>query len=597
MTEEVAANDPMVGRTIEGKYEIVRRIGEGGMGSVYEARHLLLDKKLAVKVLLPEVAGDPEVVQRFHNEARIAASLGHENVIEITDMGVLPSGSPFIVMEFLQGESLAHRLEENNRLSTSETVRILAPVLDALAVVHEAGVVHRDLKPDNVFLARRSGAEGARTVVKLLDFGISKLRCAETGNFHLTRTGTVLGTPYYMSPEQASGCKDLDQRADLYAVGVMLYEMLVGRRPFEGDTYNALLAAILTRDPPRPRELCPDIPEALEAIILRAMARDAAQRFPTASEFLHALAPFGPPGLVPRSSPSRLAPLPSRSAVGTPAARSVDREGDARPRRGGLLWIVTGGLVAAAAAVALLVLRPWDDGTTDSPGPSPAAESAAARPPVPPPSPDLPPATSAALPPPAPHEAPDAGTAATAGEAPDAATATTPPAAAPDAPADAGALPDEPDALPAPADAGGRPPQDARRPADRSAARPEAAPLEPGLPARPDPGIARSRFESVRADVRTCFGGATGRVSCSVEFSGETGRMTSANVTSQPPRPGLAPCVREALRRVQLPPFSSATASLQHVYEFASGGSAQADAGGTEVVRTVIENYDDPQHP
>ena len=146
----------MVGRTIEGKYEIVRRIGEGGMGSVYEVRHLLLGKKLAIKVLLPEVAGDPDVVRRFHNEARIAASLGHDNVIEITDMGVLPDGAPFLVMELLQGESLAHRLEEVGRLSAGDTVRILAPVLDALAVVHEAGVVHRDLKPDNGAAAPRA---------------------------------------------------------------------------------------------------------------------------------------------------------------------------------------------------------------------------------------------------------------------------------------------------------------------------------------------------------------------------------------------------------------------------------------------------------
>ncbi|MBI5488373.1 MAG: protein kinase [Deltaproteobacteria bacterium] len=598
MTEEGATNDPMVGRTIEGKYEIVRRIGEGGMGSVYEARHLLLGKKLAVKVLLPEVAGDPEVVQRFHNEARIAASLGHENVIEITDMGTLPSGSPFIVMELLQGESLAQRLEEVGRLPTSEAVRILAPVLDALAVVHEAGVVHRDLKPDNVFLARRSGAEGTRTVVKLLDFGISKLRCAETGNFHLTRTGTVLGTPYYMSPEQASGCKDLDQRADLYAVGVMLYEMLVGRRPFEGDTYNALLAAILTRDPPRPRALCPDIPEALEAVVLRAMSREAAQRFPTASDFLHALAPFGPAGVVPRSSPSRLAPLPSRSAVGTPAARSVEREGGAPPRRAGIAWAAAGLVVVAAGAAALFVLRPWEGGSTDSPTPPGLENPLAARAPAPAipgpsPVPALPPGPSpSALPATA-----DAG--AQGAPPPDAGVPPNPTvAAAPDASIEAVAPPDGPDGGPAPVDAERPPPpQDARRPVDRAAVRQDAAPVEPGLPAQPDAGIARSRFESARGDVRACFGAGAGRVSCSVEFSGETGRMTSANVTSQPARPGLATCVRDALRRVQLPPFSSAATTLQHVYDFAPAGAATSDAGGTEVIRTVIEEYDEPPHP
>jgi hypothetical protein len=593
MTESSAAQDPMVGTTIEGKYEILRRIGEGGMGSVYEVRHLLLGRKLAVKVLLPEVAGDPDVVRRFHNEARIAASLGHENVIEITDMGVLPTGAPFIVMEYLQGESLAHRLEESGRLAADEAVRILVPVLDALAVVHEAGVVHRDLKPDNVFLARRSGAGGtSKIVVKLLDFGISKLRAPEAGGFHLTRTGTVLGTPYYMSPEQASGAKDLDHRADLYAVGVMLYEMLVGRRPFEGDTYNALLAAILTRDPVPACEACPDIPRELDAVIRRAMARVPEQRYGSAAEFLQALAPFAPPDAQPRIAASRLPPLPAKSAVGTPAAREVPATG--WRRAGGTVAAWIGAVVLVAAGMAFLIFRmqlwPRDEAVAPAPPSVPALPVAEAPRPPPAPVPRLP------DPPPV-ATASDAGASSSADVAPEAATT----ALVATAPSDAGPVPSEPDAAeatPEPPDAQRRPAADARRTADRAVERPaqDASPL-PGQPARPDAAIARGRFEAVRNDVRGCFGAGAGRVTCTVDFSGGTGRMLTATVSSQPARPGVAPCVREVLRRVQMPPFAASSTTVVHVYELGGSASPSADAGTGEVIRTVIEEYDEPPRP
>ncbi|MBN1771388.1 MAG: serine/threonine protein kinase [Deltaproteobacteria bacterium] len=359
--------DSFVGTTIDGKYELVRIIGEGGMGVVYEARHKLIGRRLAIKALHPDAASEPAMVERFHNEARIAGSLGHENIIEIADIGQMPTGAPYIVMELLEGESLAHRVEVGGPMKIGDAAEILAQVLDALVAVHEAGVVHRDLKPDNVFLSTRTGATGrTRTVVKLLDFGISKLRTPDSDSLHLTRTGTVLGTPYYMAPEQAMGEKNLDRRVDIYAAGVILYELLTGKRPFEGDSYNALLGAIITKTPLPPRRHRPDIPEAIEEIILRAMHRDRDDRFQCALEFLQALEPFAPSASTelvrsrPRPSAARI------SVIGTPPAlRTFATEAGsivAPPlRRRTAFWAALGGAALAVAAVVFFALRGSDD--------------------------------------------------------------------------------------------------------------------------------------------------------------------------------------------------------------------------------------------
>ncbi len=348
--QAAATPKSLVGTTLEGRYEIVRLIGEGGMGVVYEARHTLIGRRLAVKVIHPEMAGDPDVVQRFHNEARIAAEIGHENIIDVTDMGLLPSGAPFIVMEYLDGESLAQRVLGGGPLPVKEAAEIAICVLDALAVVHEAGVVHRDLKPDNVFLAVRVGAGGReKSVVKLLDFGISKLRPRAAGQVRLTRTGSVMGTPVYMSPEQAAGRKDLDHRTDIYAVGAILYEVLTGRLPFPGETYNEVLAAVLTAELKPPRDLRPDLPPKLDAAICRALARDPNRRFPSALDMLKALKPFAPASVVSGMSRSRSGRSATQTAIGTPEAQPVAA---GRPRLGRRDRLV----IAVAAAVALLLV-------------------------------------------------------------------------------------------------------------------------------------------------------------------------------------------------------------------------------------------------
>lgn len=305
----------LVGKVMEGKYKIERVLGEGGMGVVYEANHNLIGRRLAVKVLHPDVSSMQDLVERFYNEARTAAAIGHEHIIEITDMGS-HDGSPFIVMEFLEGHALTDLMHERV-FSVNEAVAISLQVLDALNACHATGVIHRDLKPDNIHILNKSG----RQFVKILDFGISKLKTPEVQDMHLTRTGTVLGTPYYMAPEQAAGKKDQDHRIDIYAAGVILYEMLTGALPYTGDNYNALLAAILTEDAPPPRTYNPDIPVELENVILRATAKQPAQRYGNAIQFMEALKPFAPswigrPSKIPGLSQTQGGPPPAQ----TPAA-------------------------------------------------------------------------------------------------------------------------------------------------------------------------------------------------------------------------------------------------------------------------------------
>ncbi|MDW8363692.1 MAG: serine/threonine-protein kinase, partial [Myxococcales bacterium] len=256
---------------LAGKYRLVRLIGEGGMGSVWEAMHEVTGKRLAIKRMSAQLLGHGEAVERFVREARAASAITHPNVVEIFDVGV-HEGAPFMVMELLQGESLADVLRRGV-LDAISAVEVLTPVMLALAMAHERGIVHRDMKPDNIYLARR----GNRVVPKLLDFGISK-SLGQSQDHRLTRTGSVLGTPYYMAPEQAAGRRDIDHRVDVYALGAILYEALTGRVPFDADNYNALLIAILTKDVTPVSAFRPDLPPAISDVVARAMSRDVSLR-------------------------------------------------------------------------------------------------------------------------------------------------------------------------------------------------------------------------------------------------------------------------------------------------------------------------------
>jgi len=312
---------PLIGQVLGGKYRAIRVLGEGGMGSVYEAEHVALHRKVAVKVLHPQQAKKKASVQRFQNEAHVAGAIGHPNICEVYDMGELEDGSPFLVMELLQGETLAERIASEGALPFDDIIDVITQVLSGLVAAHEKGIIHRDIKPENVFLTLRAGLPA---MVKLLDFGISKVAGAEELN--LTRTGMVMGTPFYMSPEQARGDRNLDSRVDLYATGVMLYECLTGRRPFHASNYNALLMQILTTDPRPAREVRPAVPEGFEQVIGRAMQRDREKRYQTAAEFQRDVQQLRDPGAM------RRMPIPSERPP-DPVPLVTHRRREEPPRR------------------------------------------------------------------------------------------------------------------------------------------------------------------------------------------------------------------------------------------------------------------------
>jgi serine/threonine protein kinase len=265
----------LVGQVLADRYRLVRCIGEGGMGQVYEAQHVNINRRFAIKLLKPEIVSNPEAVARFRQEAWSASSIGHENIIEIDDFATLPNGSVYLAMEFLEGMSLAERMRTSERLSLDEMLDILIQTCRGLEAAHQKNIVHRDMKPENIFLVERN----ERLRAKILDFGIAKVSGAE-GSQNLTRTGTIFGTPFYMSPEQALG-KPLDLRTDIYSMGVIMYELFTGRVPFEAESFMGILTKHITTAPLPPRQFAPDreIPEAIEQIILRAMAKELEERY------------------------------------------------------------------------------------------------------------------------------------------------------------------------------------------------------------------------------------------------------------------------------------------------------------------------------
>jgi serine/threonine-protein kinase len=276
------------GDIIDGKYRIVRLLGEGGMGAVYEGENMRIHRRVAIKVLHAGVAATGEAVARFEREAQAAGRIGSEHIVEVLDLGNLPSGDRYMVMEFMDGDSLSARIRNRGRLTPSESYPILHQLLEALAAAHGAGIIHRDLKPDNVYLLKSRG--GKADFVKLLDFGISKFnQLSGDSGFSMTRTGAVMGTPYYMAPEQAKGSRELDHRVDLYAAGVILYEAVTGEVPFNADTFNELLFKIVLEAARPVEQVVPGIDPSFAAIVNKSMARDPAQRFQTAREFQQAL--------------------------------------------------------------------------------------------------------------------------------------------------------------------------------------------------------------------------------------------------------------------------------------------------------------------
>jgi tRNA A-37 threonylcarbamoyl transferase component Bud32 len=342
--------DALVGTVLDGKYRLDAVLGQGGMSAVYTATHLGIGSTVAIKVLAPERGRTRESLERFRREAQAAGTIGHANIAKVFDLGKTTDGIRYLVMEHVEGRSLAEIVAREKPLAPGRVVALCVQVLEALVAAHQRGIVHRDIKPENVMVT--VDADG-REVAKVLDFGISKIRGAGLSLQGLTQEGAILGTPMYMAPEQARGETDIDLRIDLYSVGVMMYVMLTGKPPHSARNYNALLVQIISEAPAPIRSINPAVDERLAAIVEKAMARERDERFPTASGFIEALqggvVVEQPRGSVPTDAPG---PWPRRR----------------------------GGLAAAALAVAALAAFAIWAGVAGWPGARRAQEPAVAAP-------------------------------------------------------------------------------------------------------------------------------------------------------------------------------------------------------------------------
>jgi serine/threonine protein kinase len=278
---EAAQNDPFLGRTLDGKYRIEQRIGRGGSGTVYRARHLLIHRTVAVKVLSLDLVSDDDALSRFRREAAMAGRLKHLNIVSVTDFGLTPDGVAYLVMDFIEGRSLRRILNAQGTLAPEKLVGWLKPICSAVHAAHRKGIIHRDLKPDNVMIEVVDGEE----IPRVLDFGIAKLMDAvAVGTDFTTETGSVMGTPHYMSPEQCEG-KPLDARSDIYSLGTLVYELLTGNVPFPGKVTTTVMMQQVTAAPRPIRDLRPDLPEAVELCVMRALSKNPAARHATALDF------------------------------------------------------------------------------------------------------------------------------------------------------------------------------------------------------------------------------------------------------------------------------------------------------------------------
>jgi len=373
---------------IAGKYRVLRLLGEGGMGQVFEAVNKNTERRVAIKTLHPRLAEDETVVQRFLREARAATLVRHPNVVDVLDLDIDPATrSPYLVQEFLVGTNLADALDARpeRRFGVDESLATIVPVMSALVAAHALGVVHRDLKPDNIFLVR----DGRGVVTpKLIDFGIAKVLEGQGDGLRMTQTGAVMGTPGYMSPEQAGGAADIDARTDIWSIGVVLYELLVGRLPFDAPNYNVLVAKILFEEPTPILQVDPTLRADVAAVVQRALTRDRAARFPSMQAMLDAtlacvtdegtratLAPEPPsPPPVPWASDAPASP----AAALVPTLASWTSSPSAPSRRSNTRWVAAATvLVAALAGSAWWFARPAPPSSSAAVLRAPVARAAA----------------------------------------------------------------------------------------------------------------------------------------------------------------------------------------------------------------------------
>jgi serine/threonine protein kinase len=285
VTESYGATGARVGKVVGGKYRVIRRLGEGGMGEVYEAQHTVIGRRFAIKFLHAYLAQNPETMIRFRHEAETAGGIEHENIGAALDFGTADDNTLYLVMEYLEGEDLSRLLVRHGPLPVARATYIIIQACRGLTEAHARGIVHRDLKPENIFICRRTDGSD---LVKVVDFGIAKLRTKVT----VTKSGVTMGTPCYMSLEQAKGAKEVDHRTDIYSLGVILYEILANARPFPGENYNEVLYNLFTSEPVPLDSLRPGLPAGLSEVIHRAMAREARDRFDSAAALAEALVPY-----------------------------------------------------------------------------------------------------------------------------------------------------------------------------------------------------------------------------------------------------------------------------------------------------------------
>jgi eukaryotic-like serine/threonine-protein kinase len=379
--------DIEAGAVLRGKYRVERVLGEGGMGRVVAAWDPDLERRVAVKILRPEVANKPEAVERFLREARAAAKIESDHVVRVIEVGSLDDGAPFMVMEHLEGHDLAEVPERRELPSPEQAVGWVLEACQAIRAAHALGIVHRDLKPANLFLAARPDGPPR---IKVLDFGISKVPSDETRP-SVTSTNSVMGSPLYMAPEQMLSTRDADARADVWALGVILYELCTGKVPFEGQSITALYVLATTRKPAAPRSLRPAIPEGLSAVILASLAPERDQRVQSVAALMDRLQPFAPAshaGIAAARTQVSGSVWPGasartdRSPSGTIAVSS-DRPAAAQVRRRWIAGLALAGLLGAGGIAALLVTRSGGPPRAAAPSAVPSA-TLAAQPEAPP---------------------------------------------------------------------------------------------------------------------------------------------------------------------------------------------------------------------
>ena len=364
----------LVGQLIGERYQVERRLGEGGMGEVYLARHILMGRPCALKVMNQALSRDPDAVSRFNREATNASRISHPNVCAVYDFGLTPDGLVYLAMEYVEGETLSALLEKAGPLPVQRAAALLGQCADGLRAAHELGIVHRDLKPDNIMVVTSRDRETA----KLVDFGIAKAAEGESGQ-RVTKTGFVVGTPEYMSPEQLSG-DPLDGRSDQYSLALVFYRSITGRLPFDGTSAQETLVKRLTT-PPRP--LAASRPEAtfpsgLQGIMDRALARSAEERFPSVTAYAEAVNEVARADVTPTR---KLDAAGATAAATIPPTRVAVRE----RRSAGARWLVATGALVAVGGGAWVVLSPRGEAATPAPAPAPlsaAGDSASATPPV-----------------------------------------------------------------------------------------------------------------------------------------------------------------------------------------------------------------------